>query len=155
MGQITDSLPGIIVIHDGICIYGRNTAEHNQHLLQLMTTASQQGLVFSSSECSIWQPQVTFYGAIFTTKGMKPNPFKVEALQGLATTKNQAKLQSFFGLINYLQAFLPSIASKTTVLHEQVTQQEWTSSTDKTFHSLKSWICNTLFRTTLAYYDCT
>ena len=59
------------------------------------------------------------------------------------------------GLINDLQPLLPGLASKTTFLREQVTNWDWNPSTDQSFHHLKSWICNTLFRTTLAYYGCT
>ena len=31
MDQITDSLSGIIVIHDDICMYGKDTAEHDKN----------------------------------------------------------------------------------------------------------------------------
>ena len=48
-----------------------------------MQTAQEHGLVFNSSKCSICQPQISFYGAIFTAQGMKPDPPKVQALQDL------------------------------------------------------------------------
>ena len=54
-----------------------------------------------------------------------------------------------------MQPFLPGLASKTTFLREQVRNWDWNPSTDQYFHWLKSWICNTLLSTTLAYYDCT
>ena len=111
--------------------------------------------MLNSSKCSIHQPQISFYGAIFTVQGMKPDPVKVQALQVLPAPHTPKQLQSFLGLVNYLQPFIPSLASKTTFLHEQVTNWDWNSSTDQSFHCLKSWICNTLLRTTLAYYDCT
>ena len=53
----------------------------------------------------------------------------------------------------YLQPFIPSLASKTTFLHEQVTKWDWNPSTTQSFHCLKSHICNTLLKITLAYYD--
>ena len=49
---------------------------------------------------------------------MKPDPIKVQALQDLPTPQNQKQLESFLGLINYLQPFLPDIAAKTTFLRE-------------------------------------
>ena len=155
MDKITDRHSGIIAIHDNICIYGRNTAEHDKHLLQLMKTASWLGLVFNSSKWSICKSKISFYRALFTTQGMKPHPAKVQVLQYLPTPENQTKLQSFLGLINYLQPFLTGLASKTTFLHMQVTHQNWNPSTDQAFHYLKSWICNTVLRITLAYYHCT
>ena len=84
---------------------------------------------------------------------MKPDPIKIQALQDLPTPQNQKQLQSFLGLVNYLQPFLPDIAAKTTFLREQVSKWDWTPSTDSAFQQLKQWICSTLLKTTLAYYD--
>ena len=153
MDQITNRLPGIIAIHDNICVYGKDTTEHDNNLLKLMQTAQDHGLVFNSNKCSICQPQISFYGAIFTAQGMKPDPVKVQALQDLPAPPNPKQLQSFLGLVNYLQPFIPSLASKTTFLHEQVTNWDWNPSTNQSFHHLKSHICNTLLKTTLSYYD--
>ena len=44
MDQITDRLPGIIAIHDDICVYGNDMAEHDHNLLQLMKMAQSQGI---------------------------------------------------------------------------------------------------------------
>ena len=77
MDQIIDRLPGIIAIHDDICVYGKDTEEHDKHLLQLMKTATQQGLVFNSSKCTLHQSQISLYGIIFTAQGMRPDPAKV------------------------------------------------------------------------------
>ena len=48
-----------------------------------MKTAQEQGLVFNSSKCATQQSQISFYGAIFTVQGMRPDPVKVQALQDL------------------------------------------------------------------------
>ena len=88
MDQITNRLSGIIAIHNDICVYGKTRKEHNTNLLQVMKTASKNGLVFNSHKCSIRQLQITFYGAIFTSKGMKPDPTKIQALQDLPTPDN-------------------------------------------------------------------
>ena len=154
LDQITNRLSGIVAIHDNICVFGKTREEHNTHLLQLMKTASKDGLVFNSYKCSIRQPQITFYGAIFTAQGMKPDPVKIQALQGLPTPENHKQLQSFLGLINSLQSFLSNLASKTTFLREQVLHWDWNPSTDAAFHILKQWIYSTLLKTTLAYFDC-
>ena len=68
---------------------------------------------------------------------MKPDPIKVQALQDLPTPQTQKEFQSFLGLINYLQPFLPDIVTKTTFLQEQVSQWDWNPSTDSAFQWLK------------------
>ena len=47
MDQITNRLPGIIAIHYDICVYGKDTTEHDNNLLKLMQTAQYHGLVFN------------------------------------------------------------------------------------------------------------
>ena len=64
MDPNTNRLPGIIAIHDDICVYGRDTAEHDRILLQLMQTATQLGLAFNSSNSAICQSQISFCAAI-------------------------------------------------------------------------------------------
>ena len=88
MDQITNRLPGFIAIHDDICMYGKEIADHNHNLLQLIKTAQGQGLVYNSSKCAIHQPQISFYGAVFTAQGMRPDPAKVQALQDLPAPQN-------------------------------------------------------------------
>ena len=92
MDQITNRFPGIIAIHNDICVYGKDTTEHDTNLLKLMETSQEQGLVFN---CSICHPQISFYGTIFTVQGMKPDPAKVQALQDLPTPLNPKQFQSF------------------------------------------------------------
>ena len=153
MDQISNRLPGVIAMHNDICVFGKDTAEHDYNLLQ--KTAQVHGLVFNSSKCVIHKSQISFYGAIFTVQGDETGSCKVQALQDLPAPQNPKQLQSFLGLINYLQPFLPNLAAKTTFLREQVTNWDWNPSTNQAFNSLKSWISNILLKITLAYYDCT
>ena len=44
MDNITDRLPGIILIHNDICIFGKTQQEHDENLLQLMKTATNMAL---------------------------------------------------------------------------------------------------------------
>ena len=103
MDQARDWLPGIIAIHDDICIYSYTPEEHDWHLLQLKDTAKEHGIAFNSAKCHIRQPQIAFYDTVFTGQGMhgwiqpKSKPSKA-----FLAPDSQAKLQSFLGLINYL-----------------------------------------------------
>ena len=42
--QITERLPGIIAIHDDICVFGKTQEQHDKDLLQLLKTAASKGL---------------------------------------------------------------------------------------------------------------
>ena len=123
------------------------------YLLHLMETTTEHGIIFNSAKCQTMQPMIAFYGTVFTTQDMWPDPSKIQALQDLPTPNSQAKLQSFLGLINYLQPFIPSMSVKTSFLHEQLVEWDWNPPTDAAFQCLKAWICQILLNATLAYYD--
>ena len=113
MDKTTDCISIIITIHDNICVFGSTPKEHDWHLLCLMQTAKEHGIVFNSAKCHIRQPQIAFCGTVFTAQGMWLDPSKIQTLQDLCTPDSQAKLQSFLGLINYLQPFIPGLSAKT------------------------------------------
>ena len=116
MDQATDCLSGIIVIHDYRYIFDRTPEEHDEHLLCLMQSAKTHGIMFNNAKCHIRQPQIAFYGGVFTGQGMQLDPAKIQALQDLPAPDLQTKLQSFLGLINYLQPFIPGQSNKTMLL---------------------------------------
>ena len=50
-----------------------------------MQTIMKNGIIFNSSKCRIGQPQISFYSAVFTLLGIKPDPNKVQILQDIPT----------------------------------------------------------------------
>ena len=80
MDQITQRLPGIIAIHNDNCVFGKTQEQHDKHLLQLLKMASARGLIFNSRKCQISKPQITFFGTIFSAKGMKPDPIRTTGI---------------------------------------------------------------------------
>ena len=128
MDQAIDHLPGIITIHDNICIYGHTPEEHDQHLLKLMQATKQYGIMFNSAKCWIRQPQIAFLWHSIHCPGHVTRPFKIQAFQDLPFLGSQAKLLSFLGLINYLQPFIPSLSSKTMFLQKQLAKWDWNPS---------------------------
>ena len=74
----------------------------------------------STAKIHYYVTKNNFYGTIFTSKWIKPDPTKIQAIQDLPTSKNQTKLQSFLGLINNLQPFIPGLSSKINFLQEQL-----------------------------------
>ena len=153
MDQATDHLPSITAVHDDICVFGYTPKEHDWHLMHLMETTMEHSITFNSAKCQIRQPQIAFYGTVFTAQGMWLDPTKIQALQDLPTPNSQAELQSFIGLIKYLQPFIPSLSAKSMFLCGQLAQWDWNTSMDAAFQHLKAWICQTLLNATLAYYD--
>ena len=118
-----------------------------------MKTADCNCVVFNSKKHTIQQPQISFYGIVFTQHGLWPDWAKVHALQDLPTAINQKELQSFLGSINYLQPFIPDLSNKIPFLWAQIANWDWNPSTDSAFQQVIAWICYKILHTTLTYYD--
>ena len=87
MDQIIKRCKGIIGIADDIVVYGKDDAEHNRRLHNLMQVAREHGLVFNRDKCEVKATSVTFFGTVYDKDGAHPDPKKVEAIPQDASTR--------------------------------------------------------------------
>ncbi|CAM1325938.1 Uncharacterised protein r2_g3487 [Pycnogonum litorale] len=118
MDDILDGLEGVVSIHDDIVIFGSDETEHDQRLHALMQRAREKGLVFNHQKCRIKTDEVTFFGNIYSRKGVRPDPMKVQAIVDLQSPQNVTELQSFLGMVTYLAPYIPNISEKSTALRQ-------------------------------------
>ena len=81
-----------------------------------MKVASENGLVFNSEKCHIKKESISFFAMTYTDQGVKPDPAKVEGIQGIPPPSNQKEQQKFLGLITYLSPFVQNLSQKSLVL---------------------------------------
>ena len=68
MDGIVAQCPGVLAIHDDVCIYGKNDRDHDTNIINLFNVAQKEGLIFNSKKCAIKQQTVTFFGRIFSAE---------------------------------------------------------------------------------------
>ncbi|PIK39351.1 hypothetical protein BSL78_23815 [Apostichopus japonicus] len=95
MDQILELCPGTFGISDDIGVYGKTEEEHDQNLHRLMKVAREKGLVFNYEKCEIKKPSIKFFGSIYDSQGVHPDPEKVKAIKKL---KPQVTRKSFKNL---------------------------------------------------------
>ena len=81
MDEILEDLPGMVGITDDVCVHGKDEEEHNWNLKALMDRAKETWLVFSSDKCTIRQPEISFFGNIYSKDGIRPDPAKVHDIR--------------------------------------------------------------------------
>lgn len=113
MDDIVVLCPGVLAIHDDIFIFGKDLQDHDECLINLFNVAQKEGLVFNGAKCAVKQDSIGFYGAVFGQKGMLPDPAKVQGITEMPAPATKADLQSFLGMVNYLQAFVPHLSHHT------------------------------------------
>ena len=104
--EIIKPCPGAIVIADDIVVYGKDEDDHDKNLTTFMHTAEKNGLVFNSAKCQIKCTHIDFFGNVYTTDGIKPDPKKVEDLHAMPTPTSKTELKQFMGAITYLSPFI-------------------------------------------------
>ena len=57
--------------------------------------------------------EVAFLGHIITSKGIKPNPLKIDAIQRYPIPINQKEIKAFLGLVGYYRRFIKNFAKIT------------------------------------------
>lgn len=80
---------------DDITVYGKTTKEYDQAPKRTFTRLKENGLTLYRKECSFDQPEIEFFGYIFSEKGLSPDPTKAEATRNAEKPTNAAKVQSF------------------------------------------------------------
>ena len=74
--QIRD-IPGTINISDDVIVFGETQAEHDKALQVVSERFSTAGLSLNKTKCEFNKNSLTFFGFIFSDKGISPDPRKV------------------------------------------------------------------------------
>ena len=136
-----------------ILVYGSTIEEHDNNLTALLDRCRDLNLTLNPKKLRLKSDNVPFFGNIVTSKGIKPDPKKVEAIKSWPTPTNVKELQSFLGAINYLSKFIPYLSTLRSTLQGLIKKDSdyiWTPTHDRAFQDIKDAICN---ETLLAYFD--
>ena len=112
MDQAFDKCKGAFAIADDIQVYGNDT-NHDMHLHEAMERTRQAGLKLNYDKCVIKTKSCTFFGNVYTPKGVMPDPKKVEANKKMQAPQTKQELQSFLGMVNYLAQFIIDMSQLT------------------------------------------
>ena len=70
----------VVVFIDDILVYSKNKQENEQHLRMVLQTLREKQLYAKLSKCDFWLKEVFFLRHIVSTKGIKVDPAKIEAI---------------------------------------------------------------------------
>jgi transposase InsO family protein len=96
----------VIVFLDDICIYSKTSEDHLWHIDQVLSILQQHKLYVGLDKSAFGHDQVSFLGHIINKDGIKPDPKKIEAVQGWPTPRNVRDVRAFLGLTGYYRKFI-------------------------------------------------
>lgn len=121
-------------------MFGKDQKEHDANLVAVLNRLRDKGATLNLDKCSFSQPQVKFYGHIFSDKGLQADPKKVENIKMTPPPKNVSEVKSFLGMTQYLSRYIPDYATITAPLRNLThltSKWKWKDPEQKAFQALK------------------
>ena len=70
-------------------MWGKDQAEHDMRLKQVMDMAKACGLKFNKGKCKFGQNQISYVGHVLSGEGLKADPEKIRAVQDMKRPQSQ------------------------------------------------------------------
>lgn len=105
-----------------------------------MKRFKERGIELNWDKCVFRAKEMDFLGHRITESGIAPSPNKVNAILSFRPPKNEGEIRSFLGLANYLNKFVPNLATIDAPLRELMkkgVQFDWTERHQKSFDKIK------------------
>ena len=80
MDRHLEGLKGVISIAGDIAAVGKVQADHNRNLHALMMRAQERGIVFNPKKCVIKIDHIMFFGNVYSSTSIHPDPAKIEVI---------------------------------------------------------------------------
>ena len=153
LDRVLRSIPNTTGIADDVLSHGKTATAHDAAVITLLETARANNLTFNAKKFVFRSQDCPFFGGNLTSDGFKVDPKKVKAITEMSPPTNLQELQSYLGLVNYLNRFSGKLADLSAPLRELCKQDviyTWGSPQQKAFEAIKKEITNAPI---LAYFD--
>ena len=145
MADILDGLDGVICHMDDLLVFSTvSETEHDKRLRIVLKRLSDAGMTLNYDKCQFSQQSLIFLGHLISTRGVSPDPGRVEDILKLSDPTNKTQLQSLLGSINQLGKFSPRITELTLpirALLKKDTPWTWDVAQRQAVESIKQELC--------------
>ena len=153
LDKVLRLVSGVLGITDDIVIHGATENTHDRTVLVLCETARQNNLSLNSKKMQFKSTDCKFFGHRLTPDGIKVDPKKIEAIIQMDPPQNVANLQSFNGMVNYLNKLSPVLSELSEPLRRLCktgVEWAWGSEQQNAFEAIKHVI---MTLPVLTYFD--
>ena len=115
---------------DDILMKSQSLGEHKEHVHKVFAKIQDYGFKLKESKCYFFMEKIKYLGHIIDRDGRRPDPGRAAAIKDMSAPNNIATLQSFLGLANYYQIFIPNMYDLHALLNELLKKDklwEWTT----------------------------
>ena len=150
--QIHD-IPGVLSISGGVIVFAETQDAHDKALQAVFRKFLEVGLTLNKTKCEFNKSSLTFFGFVFSAKGISPDPAKVQAIHN--ANPRLVVSEVFLGMAMYCANFIPKFSDISQPLRELTKKDapfHWTSEHETAFQRIKELLTSD---TVMAYFDAT
>lgn len=151
--NVIQGVDGVKNIADDIIVYGKNQEDHDKALSETFERLKTNGLTLNRKKCEFNKHSIEFYGLVFGSEGVSPDPKKVNAIKESKRPADVKELKSFLGMTSYCSRFIPDYATLCEPLRRLTKQDEpwyWGDKQEEAFLQLKNRLSED---SVVAYFD--
>ena len=104
--EILTGLPVCKNTSNDIIAFGPTTGEHDQNLHGVLTRLQQHDVRLNEEKCSFSRSEITFCGHIFSSKGIRADSEKKEAITNMSEPENASAVRSSLGMAQYVSRYI-------------------------------------------------
>lgn len=125
---------------DDIFVEGETLEEHDSRLAKVMGKLAERGVQLNLEKCQFRVAELEFLGHKITKSGIAPSATKVAAIISFRRPTSEGEVRSFLGLANYLNRYIPHLATLDEPLRELTRKDvrfSWGPRHETSFQSIK------------------
>ncbi len=104
------NIPNSLNISDDVIVFGKTKAEHDTALAAVCQKFSDSNLTLNKNKCEFNKDSITFFGFVFSNKGIASDPNKVNSIKSAKAPTTASRVHSFLGMAMYCAKFNPKFS---------------------------------------------
>ena len=106
-----------IIYLDDVIIFSKILKQHIQRMQAVFEKLVTAGLKLKPSKCKFFKTKITYFGDIFSSKGIEMDPKKTAAIVNWPKLVTVTDMHSFLGFTNYYRCFILKCAQVAQPFH--------------------------------------
>ena len=106
---VLKDIPSCFLYLDDVLIFEKNQADHDRVLETVFKRLAENNMALSIDKCKFGQSEVDYLGYRVSSRGIRPLPKKLDALDRFQPPKSQKDVLHFCGALNYFRTSLRGV----------------------------------------------